>query len=151
MQINGKYKIFLLLPLIVLWYLFKAFVTVVFAFLAGFDGVIVQVMADNFPIAGSKLLAWSYGNLYLWLAIAISIYMAVLTILGLNKKHYLILAACLIVFFAMCFSPIMQYSRLLDACLSNGHVWDGDLQQCRDDCLTWNEKDGCVPLYQKKG
>ncbi len=33
-----------------------------------------------------------------------------------------------------------------EICIDDGKVWDGDLQKCRDDCLTWNEKDGCVPL-----
>ena len=31
-------------------------------------------------------------------------------------------------------------------CLDNGGVWDGAAARCRCDCLTWNEKDGCVPL-----
>ncbi|MCM1324651.1 MAG: hypothetical protein NC218_11060 [Acetobacter sp.] len=32
------------------------------------------------------------------------------------------------------------------SCLDTGGVWDGNEKRCRQDCLTWNEVDGCVPL-----
>ncbi len=35
-------------------------------------------------------------------------------------------------------------------CLENGGVWDGAEKRCRYDCLTWNERDGCVPLEKMK-
>ncbi len=31
-------------------------------------------------------------------------------------------------------------------CIEAGGVWDGAEKRCRYDCLTWNEKDGCVLL-----
>ena len=35
-------------------------------------------------------------------------------------------------------------------CLSEGHgVWDADRRECRQDCLTWREDIGCVPLTKK--
>ena len=35
-------------------------------------------------------------------------------------------------------------------CLSeeNG-VWDDEQKICRQDCLTWNKKDGCVPVTEE--
>ena len=33
-----------------------------------------------------------------------------------------------------------------ESCIDDGKAWDGNLQKCRDDCLTWNPKEGCVPL-----
>ncbi len=35
-------------------------------------------------------------------------------------------------------------------CLSEGKgVWDDDQKICRQDCLTWNKKDGCVPITKE--
>ena len=30
-------------------------------------------------------------------------------------------------------------------CLEHGMVWDEYQKICRDDCITWNKEDGCVP------
>ncbi|MBO4285324.1 MAG: hypothetical protein J5895_03735 [Alphaproteobacteria bacterium] len=35
-------------------------------------------------------------------------------------------------------------------CLSEeGGVWDDKQKMCRQDCLTWNKKDGCVPMTEE--
>ena len=35
-------------------------------------------------------------------------------------------------------------------CLSEGHgVWDADRRECRQDCLTWREDIGCVPITEE--
>ncbi len=35
-------------------------------------------------------------------------------------------------------------------CLSEGHgVWDADRRECRQDCLTWREDIGCVPITKE--
>ena len=35
-------------------------------------------------------------------------------------------------------------------CLSEGHgVWDADKRECRQDCLTWREDIGCVPITKE--
>jgi hypothetical protein len=34
----------------------------------------------------------------------------------------------------------------IDSCIDAGKVWDYEQRVCRDDCLTWNETEGCVPL-----
>ena len=35
-------------------------------------------------------------------------------------------------------------------CLSEGDgVWDADKRECRQDCLTWREDIGCVPITQE--
>lgn len=31
-------------------------------------------------------------------------------------------------------------------CVSDGKVWDSSENRCRDDCLSWNEEQGCIPL-----
>ncbi len=39
-----------------------------------------------------------------------------------------------------------------DMCFDDGNVWDYDEDRCRDDCLLWNDKYGCVqmtPEYKK--
>lgn len=36
----------------------------------------------------------------------------------------------------------------VQGCLETGKVWDYDKNICRDDCLTWNKKEGCVPLEE---
>lgn len=32
------------------------------------------------------------------------------------------------------------------SCVSDGKVWDGDEQRCRDDCLMWDREWGCIKL-----
>ena len=34
------------------------------------------------------------------------------------------------------------------SCADDGKVWDEDRQECRDDCWTWTERVGCVPLSE---
>lgn len=34
----------------------------------------------------------------------------------------------------------------IDSCLDQGLVWDYEQRICRDDCLTWNKREGCVPI-----
>ena len=35
-------------------------------------------------------------------------------------------------------------------CLSEGYgVWDADKRECRQDCLTWREDIGCVPITKE--
>ena len=35
-------------------------------------------------------------------------------------------------------------------CLSEeGGVWDDNQKICRQDCLTWNKKDGCIPITEE--
>ena len=34
-------------------------------------------------------------------------------------------------------------------CLDDGKVWDGKEQRCRDDCLTWNEVNGCIYMDEE--
>ncbi len=31
-------------------------------------------------------------------------------------------------------------------CIDNGGVWDYNQKRCRNDCLTWKRKFGCIPL-----
>ena len=33
-----------------------------------------------------------------------------------------------------------------DMCLDDGNVWDYDEDRCREDCLLWNDKYGCVQM-----
>ena len=33
-----------------------------------------------------------------------------------------------------------------DMCFDDGNVWDYDEDRCRDDCLLWNDKYGCVQM-----
>ena len=35
---------------------------------------------------------------------------------------------------------------LVDTCRDGGDVWDYDEDRCRDDCLLWNDKYGCVQM-----
>lgn len=44
-----------------------------------------------------------------------------------------------------CASDVSEHEEF-DNCLDGGGVWDGAEKRCRHDCLTWNEKDGCVAL-----
>ncbi len=44
----------------------------------------------------------------------------------------------------------MTETMMKDICLDDGGVWDGAEKRCRHDCLTWNERDGCVPLEKMK-
>ena len=37
----------------------------------------------------------------------------------------------------------------VDSCLDAGKVWDYEQKICRDVCLTWNEKIGCVPITKE--
>jgi len=37
----------------------------------------------------------------------------------------------------------------IDICLDRGSVWDYEQKICRDDCLTWNKTEGCVPLTKE--
>lgn len=37
----------------------------------------------------------------------------------------------------------------IDVCLDAGKVWDYEQKICRDDCLTWNDKIGCVPITKE--
>ena len=32
------------------------------------------------------------------------------------------------------------------SCMDSGDVWDYDEDRCRDDCLTWKDKYGCVQM-----
>lgn len=50
-----------------------------------------------------------------------------------------------VVLFVLYKTGLIEYDAR-ETCIDDGKVWDGDLQKCRDDCLTWNEKNGCVPL-----
>ena len=34
-------------------------------------------------------------------------------------------------------------------CAQMNQVWDGDEKRCRDDCLVWNEANGCVYLNEE--
>jgi len=34
-------------------------------------------------------------------------------------------------------------------CLDRGKIYDPVQKICRDDCLTWNEKIGCVPITEE--
>ena len=34
-------------------------------------------------------------------------------------------------------------------CAENGKVWDYNEKRCRDDCLTWNEVNGCVYMDEE--
>lgn len=33
-----------------------------------------------------------------------------------------------------------------DSCLDSGNVWDYQENRCRNDCLAWNETNGCIKL-----
>ncbi len=35
---------------------------------------------------------------------------------------------------------------LVDTCRDGGDVWDYDEDRCREDCLLWNDKYGCVQM-----
>ena len=144
MQIYKKDKIFHYLRSI-LWRLFKLFVTVLFIIFA-LPNSLTLLTSPYFLSKDGSTSAIVIEIVYLWLNVVLSVYMVVWTILGLKKENYPIFAAYLIVFIILYFLPPVQLTQRAESCLSNGHVWDGDLQQCRDDCLTWNEKDGRVPL-----
>jgi len=34
-------------------------------------------------------------------------------------------------------------------CLDIGQIYDPVQKICRDDCLTWNDKEGCVPIIKE--
>lgn len=34
-------------------------------------------------------------------------------------------------------------------CAENGKVWDYNEKRCRDDCLTWNEVNGCIYMDEE--
>ncbi len=34
-------------------------------------------------------------------------------------------------------------------CLDLGKIYDSEQKICRDDCLTWDEKIGCVPITEE--
>lgn len=55
----------------------------------------------------------------------------------------LVLAAFLYMFFC---NTDIQRAHWLDTCLDRGNVWDYDGHICREDCLTWNEIQKCIPL-----
>ena len=50
------------------------------------------------------------------------------------------------VLFLMEGNGTVSEQEMFDNCLDGGGVWDGMEKRCRDDCLTWNETEGCVPL-----
>ena len=67
-------------------------------------------------------------------------------------KVFSVLAVIILGFvtlFTICFVlykiGLIEYDAR-ESCIDDGKVWDGNLQKCRDDCLTWNPKEGCVPL-----
>ena len=45
---------------------------------------------------------------------------------------------------------IMGLSGPIDGCLDDGGVWDGEFEECRFDCNTWNEKQGCVMISDEE-
>lgn len=37
-----------------------------------------------------------------------------------------------------------------NSCLDNGNVWDYDENRCREDCLAWNEINGCIKMTDEQ-
>lgn len=68
----------------------------------------------------------------------------------LLKLFFYILEKIIIYILAFCYISIFIffYMDKQGSCVSDGKVWDDSQKICRDDCLTWNEKDGCVPLVE---
>ena len=79
--------------------------------------------------------------MYVILLYVISAYLVYWTFLGLKRLHYVILgflSDCSFYFTGQAIP--LQLARSESICADNGYVWDEDRQECRDDCLTWNEK-----------
>jgi len=143
---NERYKYILFAILQVLWFIVKALVTVTFVVLAMYDKIIVDSFLWTLPGKDGEIWPYVVSLTYLILLYVVSVYLICWTIFGLKHLHYIILGICLIVLYLSANAAPLQHARARDICFDHGKVWDGDLQKCRDDCLTWNEKEGCVPL-----
>lgn len=62
-------------------------------------------------------------------------------------KYLLLLFLGLYTYFNYADTEIKQAFKI-DSCLDNGLVWDYGEKTCRDDCLSYNEVDGCIPLEE---
>lgn len=65
--------------------------------------------------------------------------------LGFKSIYYFALAIASILF--ILFLYLFFWDNIDPAiCIESGKVWDSAQKKCRDDCRTWNEIEGCVPL-----
>ncbi len=62
-------------------------------------------------------------------------------------KHYVFMFLVFLAFLHMFFFDLyIRRAHQLDACKDRGLVWDYDQHICRDDCLSWNDIQKCIPL-----
>lgn len=69
----------------------------------------------------------------------------------LSKIYIKTCAVVCFIFFivVVCLIWLEQDFWDIDSCLDQGLVWDYDQRICRNDCLTWNKADGCVPITEE--
>ena len=92
-----------------------------------------EIAADHIQyVAIITTLCWS---LFFWIFIPYKL------------KHYLFMLLALAAFLQMFFFNLyIKRAHLLDSCLDHGLVWDYDQHLCRNDCLSWNDIQKCIPL-----
>ena len=61
-------------------------------------------------------------------------------------KHLFALVICLFAFYGFISMFLRSDFVAIDSCLDTGGVWDYKQMKCREDCVTWNWKYGCVPI-----
>ena len=144
-QMRDKCRNLLFFILRGLWFLAKALITMIFIFLAIYDQMTIDSFFRDFPGKDGEMWSYVTSLMYVILLYVISAYLVYWTFLGLKRLHYVILGFCLIVLYFTGQAIPLQLARSESICADNGYVWDEDRQECRDDCLTWNEKEGCVP------
>ena len=64
-----------------------------------------------------------------------------------KQKHYIFVMLIFLAFLQMfLFNANIKRAHQLDSCLDNGLIWDYDQHICRNDCLSWNKVQKCIPL-----
>lgn len=85
--------------------------------------------------------------LYLYVATMIFCLMAFLVTFmkKFTKAAYVIFALFLSLYFGMNrYVPEIYVARQSDFCLEQGKIYDHKQDVCRDDCVTWDSKLGCI-------
>ena len=62
-----------------------------------------------------------------------------------NFIKYILLIIIIILVGIYCFFEL----DMKMVCLDSGQIYDPVQKICRDDCLTWDEKIGCVPMTEE--
>lgn len=56
-----------------------------------------------------------------------------------------------VILVVLCLAGLNGFTFLKqNSCLDDGNVWDYKEKRCREDCLAWNEINGCIKLTEEQ-